>query len=260
MAPCAAPSPRCQPCPAADPSPAQHPTAAPCLPSTLAGHLHPLPADLFLGEYRPGLCNVFLCLLLHPGPIHLVVSAPPGNVLCISTYPQLHSVLIPRRSQALSPFLSPADALQPLHLLRPSRARSGRAPPVLCDRTQAAEPSCQQGTGGGLSLPSPVHLPWAELALEVAQSSPITSGACLCSLGRRINYQGCGAVDHSSYYFLLLQIGVVESSVPFNPRSSVYFPAGSTNAAFPITSQRASDRSLRKTCCNCLFFSIFKHF
>lgn len=188
------------------------------------------------------------------------LSQPPGNVLCISTCPQHPSVLIPRRFQALSQFLSPADALQPLHLLHPSRARSGRAPPVLCDRTQAAEPGCQQGTGGGLSLPSPVHLPWAELALEVAQSSPITSGACLCSLGRRINYQGCGAVDHSSYYFLLLQIGVVESSVPFNPRSSVYFPAGSTNAAFPITSQRASDRSLRKTCCNCLFFSIFKHF
>lgn len=241
----------------------------PVLPSILPLPLASLPPSLVISIPCLQICFLGIqarslqCVSLPsppPWPHPPGCLSPPGNVLCISTYPQLHSVLIPRRSQALSPFLSPADALQPLHLLRPSRARSGRAPPVLCDRTQAAEPSCQQGTGGGLSLPSPVHLPWAELALEVAQSSPITSGACLCSLGRRINYQGCGAVDHSSYYFLLLQIGVVESSVPFNPRSSVYFPAGSTNAAFPITSQRASDRSLRKTCCNCLFFSIFKHF
>jgi len=129
-----------------------------------------------------------------------------------------------------------------------------RAPALRCERGHAAQPGCQQGTGGGLSLPSPAHLPWAELALEVAQSSPITSGACLCSPGRRINYQGCGAVDHSSYYFLLLQIGVVESSVPFNPRSSVYFPAGSTNATFPITSQRASDRSIRKKVLKLIIF------
>lgn len=192
------------------------------------------------------------------------LSHPLGTSSASATVPDAPVLSFPGGCKPLSPSLSSRRCLQPLHLLHPSQAlpaaRAGGAPPVLCDRAQAAQPSCQQGTGGGLSLPSPVHLPWAELALEVAQSSPITSGACLCSPGWRINYQGCGAVDHSSYYFLLLQIGVVESSVPFNPRSSVYFPAGSTNAAFPITSQRASDRSLRKTCCNCLFFSIFKHF
>lgn len=112
MAPCAAPSPRCQPCPAADPSPAQHPTAAPCLPSTLAGHLHPLPADLFLGEYRPGLCNVFLCLLLHPGPIHLVVSAPPGTSSASVPVPNSPACSFPggrRRSPRSSPLLMPCS-------------------------------------------------------------------------------------------------------------------------------------------------------
>ena len=234
------PLPRC--------GPAQHPAAALCLSPVVS---IPCLPPCFLGLQRVSVPSP------PPWPRVPGCLSPPGT-LGIGACPQHPGGCRP------CPVPLPRRRLQPLHLLHPSRAlvaaRAGGAPPVLCDRTQAAQPSCQQGTGGGPSLPSPVHLPWAELALEVAQSSPITSGACLCSLGRRINYQGCGAVDHSSYYFLLLQIGVVESSVPFNPRSSVYFPAGSTNAAFPITSQRASDRSLRKTCCNCLFFSIFKHF
>lgn len=188
---------------------------------------------------------------LREHPLHLCLSPTPHCACSLWLQP-------------LSLYLCPADASAPPS----SKPMLG---PHQCYVTGRRQPSpvASRALGGGLSLPSPVHLPWAELALEVAQSSPITSGACLCSQGWRINYQGCGAVDHSSYYFLLLQIGVVESSVPFNPRSSVYFPAGSTNAVFPITSQRASDRSLHQkkgeeeveeTCCNCLFFSIFKHF
>lgn len=256
-----------------------HPTTTPALlwipvpPSILPLPSASLPPSLvtslpclqlcFLGNTGKASAVCFCPFSSTLAPMHLAVSAPWEHPLHRCLSPTLQCARSPAAAGAL-PVPLPHQCLQPLHLLHPSRAliaaRTGGAPPLRCDRTQAAQPSCQQGTGGGLSLPSPVHLPWAELALEVAQSSPITSGACLCSLGRRINYQGCGAVDHSSYYFLLLQIGVVESSVPFNPRSSVYFPAGSTNAAFPITSQRASDRSLRKTCCNCLFFSIFKHF
>lgn len=238
---CAVPSPHHHCWPQNVPGSGSLPCPASCChpqPSSLAGSPHPC--------LQPRSLTSFLSFLLHPGPVHLAL-------LATWEHPRHHDVFLPPR-----PSLPPSAAR--------SLGSSFGAPLARCERAQAARPRCQQGAEGRLSLPAPAHLPWAELALEVAQSSPIASGACLCSPGRRINYQGCGAVDHSSYYFLLLQIGVVESSVPFNPHSSVYFPAGSTNAAFPITSQRASDRSLRKKkrkkkkCCNCLFFSIFKHF
>lgn len=70
---------------------------------------------------------------------------------------------------------------------------------------QVASRALGEEAGSWKSLP--VCLPWAALTSEAALSSPITSGACLCSRDRRINYQSCGAVHHSSYYFLLCRWG-----------------------------------------------------
>lgn len=70
---------------------------------------------------------------------------------------------------------------------------------------QVASRALGEEAGSWKSLP--VRLPWAVLTSEAALSSPITSGACLCSRDWRINYQSCGAVYHSSYYFLLCRWG-----------------------------------------------------
>lgn len=92
-----------------------------------------------------------------------------------------------------------------------SAARSACWPKLtkLWDQTQAMGSSGQQGTGGrSRELEEPLCVsPMGRANLRGSPEQPYHIRCLSLQPDRRINYQSCGAVHHSSYYFLLCRWG-----------------------------------------------------